>query len=311
MVKERYKDTDLREALKRKYADTPQLPADFITKMQEEALTHSLPNRERRKSVLRWIAAAACLLIIIGVGINYKFFRITDVPSQNATMSESMMAHQTKTAVDEETLSSSSSKPADEQSVGNGLAVRSMQTEQQLTAHKQKEVTDKSEPERKVQVEVATSTPNLHYAAQSLTYDSTYQAPSMMNAFIDKIAEYNKVKGVTLDCTSDCDGNNVVNTAYVFQDTKELDLFARLLQAACSYDSKTPGYLLRFSNKQFYFTLKDQYKGEKYLWMAERLVDGRILLLSSHSPIASKVSAACYQNYLEQLTHIHTNTIQF
>ena len=311
MVKEKYKDTDLREALKRKYADTPQLPADFITKMQEETLTHSLPNRERRKSVLRWIAAAACLLIIIGVGINYKFFRITDVPSQNATMSESMMAHQTKTAVDEETLSSSSSKPADEQSGGNGLAVRSMQTEQQLTAHKQKEVTDKSEPERKVQVEVATSTPNMHYAAQSLTYDSTYQAPSKMNAFIDKIAEYNKVKGVTLDCTSDCDGNNVVNTAYVFQDTKELDLFARLLQAACSYDSKTPGYLLRFSNKQFYFTLKDQYKGEKYLWMAERLVDGRILLLSSHSPIASKVSAACYQNYLEQLTHIHTNTIQF
>ena len=311
MVKERYKDTDLREALKRKYADTPQLPADFITKMQEETLTHSLPNRERRKSVLRWIAAAACLLIIIGVGINYKFFRITDVPSQNATMSESMMAHQTKTAVDEETLSSSSSKPADEQSGGNELAVRSMQTEQQLTAHKQKEVTDKSEPERKVQVEAATSTPNMHYAAQSLAYDSTYQAPSKMNAFIDKIAEYNKVKGVTLDCTSDCDGNNVVNTAYVFQDTKELDLFARLLQAACSYDSKTPGYLLRFSNKQFYFTLKDQYKGEKYLWMAERLVDGRILLLSSHSPIASKVSASCYQNYLEQLTHIHSNTIQF
>ena len=311
MVKERYKDTDLREALKRKYADTPQLPADFITKMQEEALTHSLPNRERRKSVLRWIAAAACLLIIIGVGINYKFFRITDVPSQNATMSESMMAHQTKTAVDEETLSSSSSKPADEQSGGNGLAVRSMQTEQQLTAHKQKEVTDKSEPERKVQVEAATSTPNMHYAAQSLAYDSTYQAPSKMNAFIDKIAEYNKVKGVMLDCTSDCDGDNVVNKAYVFQDTKELDLFARLLQAACSYDSKTPGYLLRFSNKQFYFTLKDQYKGEKYLWMAERLVDGRILLLSSHSPIASKVSASCYQNYLEQLTHIHTNTIEF
>ena len=311
MVKERYKDTDLREALKRKYADTPQLPADFITKMQEETLTHSLPNRERRKSVLRWIAAAACLLIIIGVGINYKFFRITDVPSQNATMSESMMAHQTTTAVDEETLSSSSSKPADEQSVGNGLAVRSMQTEQQLTAHEQKEVTDKAEPERKMQVETPASTPNIHYAAQSMAYDSTYQAPSKMNAFIDKIAEYNKVKGVTLDCTSDCDGDKVVNRAYVFQDTKELDLFARLLQAACSYDSKTPGYLLRFSNKQFYFTLKDQHKGEKYLWMAERLVDGRILLLSSHSPIASKVSAACYQNYLEQLTHIHTNTIEF
>lgn len=310
MVKERYKDTDLREALKRKYADTPQLPADFITKMQEETLTHSLPNRERRKSVLRWIAAAACLLIIIGVGINYKFFRITDVPSQNTTMSESMMAHQTKTAVNEETLSSSSSKPADELSEGNGLTVQSLQTEQQLTTDEQKEVTDNTEPEHKPQVEPVT-TSNMHYAAQSLADDSTYQAPSRMNAFIAKIADYNKVKGVPLECTSDCNGNDIVNTAYVFQDTKELDLFARLLQAACWYDSKTPGYLLRFSNQQFYFTLKDQRKGEKYLWMAERLVDGRILLLSSHSPIASKVSTACYQNYRDQLTHINTSTIQF
>ena len=308
-MKEIYKDTDLREALKRKYADTPQLPADFMTKMQEEALSHSLPNRERRKSVLRWIAAAACLLIIIGVGVNNKFFRITDVPSQDVTKPGTMMAHQTKTTADE-TLPTSSPKPADELSEGNGLTVQSLQTEQQLTTDEQKEVADKSEPEHKPQVEPVT-TSNMHYAAQSLADDSTYQAPSRMNAFIAKIADYNKVKGVPLECTSDCNGNDIVNTAYVFQDTKELDLFARLLQAACWYDSKTPGYLLRFSNQQFYFTLKDQRKGEKYLWMAERLVDGRILLLSSHSPIASKVSTACYQNYRDQLTHINTSTIQF
>lgn len=308
-MKEIYKDTDLREALKRKYADTPQLPADFMTKMQEEALSHSLPNRERRKRVLRWIAAAACLLIIIGVGVNNKFFRITDVPSQDVTKPGTMMAHQTETAADE-TLPTSSPKPADELSEGSGLTVQSLQTEQQSTANEQKEVTDKSEPERKPQVEPVTTT-NVHYAAQSLADDSTYQAPSRMNAFIAKIADYNKVKGVPLECTSDCNGNDIVNTAYVFQDTKELDLFARLLQAACWYDSKTPGYLLRFSNQQFYFTLKDQRKGEKYLWMAERLVDGRILLLSSHSPIASKVSTACYQSYRDQLTHINTSTIQF
>ena len=30
----RYNDTDLREALHRKYADTPQLPADFMAKME-------------------------------------------------------------------------------------------------------------------------------------------------------------------------------------------------------------------------------------------------------------------------------------
>ena len=30
-----YKDTDLREALRRKYADTPQLPSDFMNRMQQ------------------------------------------------------------------------------------------------------------------------------------------------------------------------------------------------------------------------------------------------------------------------------------
>ena len=29
-MNEKYKDTDLREALRRKYADTPKLPADFM-----------------------------------------------------------------------------------------------------------------------------------------------------------------------------------------------------------------------------------------------------------------------------------------
>ena len=38
-----YKDTDLREALRRKYADTPQLPSDFMNRMQQA----SQKNRQR------------------------------------------------------------------------------------------------------------------------------------------------------------------------------------------------------------------------------------------------------------------------
>ena len=59
-MNEKYKDTDLREALRRKYADTPKLPADFMK--------DTLPRREGRTRVLRWMAAAACLLLICGVG---------------------------------------------------------------------------------------------------------------------------------------------------------------------------------------------------------------------------------------------------
>jgi len=84
-----------------------------------------------------------------------------------------------------------------------------------------------------------------------------------------------------------------------------------LLQAACWYDSKTPGYLLNFTRQQFFFTLKDLRKGEKYLWVAERLMDGRILLFSTHSPIETEISSACYQTYREQLTHTNPSTLQF
>ena len=57
-----FKDTDLREALRRKYADTPQLPADFINRMRQQ--TKPSPKRHWRLGV------AACFIIIIGIGGN-------------------------------------------------------------------------------------------------------------------------------------------------------------------------------------------------------------------------------------------------
>lgn len=64
------KDSDLREALRRKYADTPQLPADFISRMhQASSDTPSHPMR-------RWlypisavaVAASVLLLIMLNIG---------------------------------------------------------------------------------------------------------------------------------------------------------------------------------------------------------------------------------------------------
>jgi len=133
-----------------------------------------------------------------------------------------------------------------------------------------------------------------------------------MDEFIAKMADFNKVKAVALDCVAPGSADStVVGTAYVFEDRQELDLFGRLLQAACWYDSKTPGYLLNFSRQQFYFSLKDQRQGRKYLWMAERIGGNHILLYSTHSPIEASVSSACFQEYREQLMHNNLSTIQF
>ena len=72
----KYKDTDLREALRRKYADTPQLPADFLAGMEARlsSAPHSVPSglaAGRRTRLLRWMAAAACLLLVVGIGITF------------------------------------------------------------------------------------------------------------------------------------------------------------------------------------------------------------------------------------------------
>lgn len=66
----KFNDTDLREALRRKYSDTPQLPSDFMASMKQrmEADVHEDQKPAPTIRRWRWMAAAACLLFIISIG---------------------------------------------------------------------------------------------------------------------------------------------------------------------------------------------------------------------------------------------------
>ena len=299
-MKETNKDTDLREALRRKYSDMPKLPADFIMKTVQQ----TKPEASLKPALVirrwRWIAAAVCILIVISIGVNLGDNRqaTPDKPSQ-------VTAHVVRPPqpTNPDTHNPSTSTP----STKVDPIVQPKQTQSpkrtDIKPEQDKQIT--TPHENNYQEEPV----NLHYAAQMLTEDSTYQAPSRIDEFIAKLADYNKVKAVAIDCKSGTGDSTIVSTAYVFDDKKELDLFGRLLQVACWYDTNTPGFLLNFSRQQFFFSLKDLRKGEKYLWIAERINGQRILLFSVHSPINTNVSSTCFQDYREQLTNKNIHTL--
>jgi len=279
MKETRYKDTDLREALRRKYADTPQLPADFMANMEQQ-MVKDAPTVRR----WRWVAAAASLLLLIGIGATLMNRPETQVTPDVVAKVEPRPQLNVVSRAEQKEEKAQPVRPT---------------VEPRRQARKRQTVV--AEPKSKEAYE--TDDANIHYVAYNLTKDSVpYQDPARVDEFIEKFAGYYNVKEGELTCSATKD-SSVVSAVYVFPDTKEIDVFSRLLQAACWYSDETPGYLLNFSHQQFFFELKDMRKRLQYRWIAER-VNGKILLYSTCAPLGTKESSACYQEYRDELMHI-------
>ena len=123
-MKERYNDTDLREALRRKYSDTPQLPSDFMASMKQrmEADVHEDQKPAPTIRRWRWMAAAACLLFIIGIGFTlWPKHEAQTIQPQVAQKIEQPQTEQPKTiepqvvepeAIEPETVQEPQAEPA-------------------------------------------------------------------------------------------------------------------------------------------------------------------------------------------------------
>ena len=292
-MNEKYKDTDLREALRRKYADTPKLPADFM-----KELTPNPSPRVGRTRVLRWMAAAACLLVIVGVGL-------TMLHKEKPAKPEQIIAQQTKprpVPVKDTPTSNGENSQLKSHEVPAQVKV----TAPKQVAMKRQKAEMKAEPVQETYIEEVADDSNLHYAAHNPTEETVpYQDPARVDEFIEKMAAYHNVKEGELKCGAAND-SNVVSRVYVFPDKKEVDVFGRLLQVACWYGDETPGYHLNFSHQQFFFELKDQRRQLQYRWIAER-INGKILLYGTNAPIGAQTTSACYQEYRNEL--MHTNSI--
>ena len=298
-MNEKYKDTDLREALRRKYADTPKLPADFMRELTPNSKFAEW-KRVGRTRVLRWMAAAACLLVIVGVGL-------TMLHKEKPAKPEQIIAQQTKprpVPVKDTPTSNGENSQLQSQEVPVQVKV----TAPKQVAKKRQVAKTKAEPVQETFIEEVADDPNLHYAAHDPAEETVpYQDPACVDEFIEKMAAYHNVKEGELKCAAAND-SNVVSRVYVFPDKKEVDVFGRLLQVACWYGDEMPGYHLNFSHQQFFFELKDQRKQLQYRWIAER-INGKILLYGTNAPIGAQTTSACYQEYRNEL--MHTNSINF
>ena len=300
---EKYKDTDLREALRRKYGAHPQshsraslaYPSPFPKGWKPERLSALMSNEKRvSKSFGWWRLAAACLLIIAGVGL-------TMLHKEEPAKTERMIVKQTKPVpvLKEKT---DSSKVQNSQFQSSKLEVLKEKTAPKQVPMKWKEAKTKTYSAQETHSEQAVVDPNLHYAAHAPAEETVpNQDPARVDEFIEKMAAYHNVKEGELKCAATND-SNVVSRVYVFPDKKEIDVFGRLLQVACWYSDETPGYRLNFSHQQFFFELKDQRKQLQYRWIAERM-NGKILLYGTNAPIGAKTSSACYQEYRDELMH--------
>ena len=296
-MNKRYNDTDLREALHRKYADTPQLPADFMAKM-EHRMDAKPVGKTRR--LWPWLSAAACiLLLIIGIGLHVQFSDWTRPVAQSDTSNHSIGHVQSFNRTRPVAQSERPNPPIEApQLLNRGAPVLQSRRPNPLIGAPQS-------PHRGAPIEEPTtldSDPDLHYASHDLSKDTIpYQDPARVDDYIYQLAEHHQVKPGQLTCSLPVD-SSVVSSVYVFPDKDDINLFNRLLQVACWYNSKTPGYHLNFSQQQFFFELKDMRRQLQYRWIAER-INGRILFYSTQAPIGVKESSACYQQYRDELMY--------
>ena len=270
-----------------------------------DRIMNSLPEqdapvekKERRRRLVpiswRWAAAAACLLIIIGIGVSYQFSDSSQAISQLSAPDSTTECTRLPNRVHPITKLS-----APDYTTECTQSVSRVQPISQTSAPDSS--TERSQPADPV---FQPTNPNVHYAHHSAatSEDTTYLAPSLVNDFIAKFANYYKVTPVALNCADDSTETRVVSNAYVFPDKEEVNVIGRMLQMAVKYGNDAPGYGLSLSRDQFIFQLTDNRKHTKYLWLAER-VRGYILLYATHAPIEAELSSACYQDFRENFTH--------
>ncbi len=311
-----HNDTDLREALRRRQAHTPQLPDGFTDRLMQRIGEPEQKPRPRR-TWLYAVAAAACVLLLIGIGMATLRKEeptrelLAEAPQKGIGTHEPVKAPPSApkappSAPEGATIVSSPDSKTIEAPSGTTIA---SSTDSKTVEAPSGTTTASSTDSKTIEAPsgaVGGASPSgaaLHYAAYTEAQDTVnYLSPALMDEFISKLASYHHVKAEVLN------DSIARSVAYVFLDNDKVRLFDRFLQVASSYRYDSPGYQMTISQQQLLFTLEDTRLSRRYLWLAERIGGGRIILYATHAPIGATVSSEAYQEFRERTTHTNQTT---
>ena len=285
----KYNDTDLRKALERTEAKRrpAEVPDDFLANVLDEIESEAKPKTIK---LWRWVAAAACIAIVVGLGAIIALNRQT--------------TPQPAVAIIADTASSIDQTPSQTAIAETEIAP------EPVAAPEPKPEPAPAKPKRQHKKAQPKPAPdNQQQVAETITQDKDpdYVSPELLDALISKMADNQKAAKRVLDCGHEHD-STTTEMVYLFPKNSG-DIMGRLLMSAAHYNENTDGYFLNYSQQQFFFTLNDEHTGKNYLWIAEKTDDGRIMLYSFQSPIGSELGSECYHDYHNKLLYNNMNTI--
>ncbi len=285
----KYNDTDLRKALERTESKRrpAEVPDDFLANVLDEIEPEAKPKTIK---LWRWVAAAACIAIVVGLGAIIALNRQTTPQPAVAIIAD------TSSSIDQ-----TPSQPAIAETEIAPEPVAAPEPKPEPAPAKPKRQNKKAQPKP--------APDNQQQVAETTTQekDPDYVSPELLDALISKMADNQKAAKRVLDCGHEHD-STTTEMVYLFPKNSG-DIMGRLLMSAAHYNENTDGYFLNYSQQQFFFTLNDEHTGKNYLWIAEKTDDGRIMLYSFQSPIGSELGSECYHDYHNKLLYNNMNTI--
>ncbi len=308
------KDDDLREALRRSVEKrtVTKVPADFFDKVIGE-----IEAEPKTIKMWRWVAAAACIALVAGIGSAVLFFgktaheleMIAETPVKenveiqepavviNDTTAEPAVAPEPKLEAPQPKVKPNT-KPAAQPNPNPNLRM-----ERTLYAANEPTTDDRESANSDASQKAAQT----NYAENQIETDDPVFTPAMLDEFIEVLAEFQGVNKINSEC-SIANDSNFVETFYVFPVKEEFDVLGQFVQMVGNYSNASPGYFFNNTEQQIFFSIDDEQNGVNYFWIAERIDDSKIMIYSVHAPIDIEYESDCYQQFYDDITFTNFNT---